>query len=213
MTLTAPPGLIPRKTPRQQRAKVTVDAILEATIQVLLRGGIAGLTTTNVAERAGVSVGTMYQYFPNKQALIYALNAQYLDLLAQRIETTCTTNQGAPVNDMIEALVNTYWTAKTERADVTRALYRSVVEMDNAALIHDFAARTSAATETMLRSASDVTFRDPAAINLTLVTVIFGAVRNAFERGLDATNGDALRVELIAMCQAYASARSTPDSS
>ena len=60
----------PRKTPVQRRSRVTVDAILEATIQVLLAEGLARLTTTRVSERAGVSVGTMYQYFPNKQALI-----------------------------------------------------------------------------------------------------------------------------------------------
>jgi hypothetical protein len=64
----APPdGLKPRKTPRQARAEATLDAIFEATIQVLLAVGERRLTTTRVAERAGVSVGTMYQYFPHKQ--------------------------------------------------------------------------------------------------------------------------------------------------
>ena len=51
---------------------MTVEAISEATIQVLLAVGLDRLTTTRVAERAGVSVGTLYQYYPNKQALLYA---------------------------------------------------------------------------------------------------------------------------------------------
>ena len=58
----------PRKTPIQARSTVTVEAIFEATIQVLLSRGADRLTTTRVAERAGVSVGTLYQYYPNKQS-------------------------------------------------------------------------------------------------------------------------------------------------
>jgi AcrR family transcriptional regulator len=61
-----------RKTPVQARAAVTVGAISEATIQVLLGDGVERLTTTRVAERAGVSVGTLYQYYPNKQAFLAA---------------------------------------------------------------------------------------------------------------------------------------------
>ena len=73
MTRTASPLLDPRKTPVQARSAVTVDAILSATIQVLLAEGQERLTTTRVAYRAGVSVGTLYQYFPNKQDLLRAV--------------------------------------------------------------------------------------------------------------------------------------------
>lgn len=65
-----------RKQPVQERSRATVEAVLEATLQVLLREGLAGLTTTRVAERAGVSVGTLYQYFPDKQSLVMALKVQ-----------------------------------------------------------------------------------------------------------------------------------------
>lgn len=201
-----PPALSPRKHPRQARARVTVEAIFEATIQLLLRNGPTALTTTQVAERAGVSVGTMYQYFPNKQALIHALNARYLDALAGRIEATCTAHCGAPAAQMIEAVIETYWRAKTERADVTRALYRSVAEMDNHALVEAFAARVDRATLAMLASAPDITLADPAGTNLTLVTVIFGTVRNAFERNLSPADTEALRGELKRMCRAYLAA-------
>ena len=63
----------PRKTPLQARSKVTVEAIFEATIQVLLSHGRDRLTTTRVAQRAGASVGTLYQYYPNKQSLLFAV--------------------------------------------------------------------------------------------------------------------------------------------
>jgi AcrR family transcriptional regulator len=61
----------PRKTPLPKRSALTVEAIAEATIQVLLALGSDRLATTRVPERAGVSVGTLYQYYPNKQALLY----------------------------------------------------------------------------------------------------------------------------------------------
>ena len=63
----------PRKKPIQGRSKATVEAILEGTIRVLLDEGFETLTTTRVAEVAGVGVGTLYQYFPAKESLLFAL--------------------------------------------------------------------------------------------------------------------------------------------
>lgn len=196
-------SLNPRKKPIQARAAVTLDAIFEATIQLLVAEGMHRLTTTRVAERAGVSVGTMYQYFPHKESLVYALNERYLEVLADKIETVCASQAQAPIGDMVEALVDTYWRAKTERADVTRALYRSVAEIDNEPLIAAFAHRVDAATTAMLASATDATFTDLAGVNLTLLTVIFGTVRNAFERNLSPSATQALQRQLVLMCRSY----------
>ena len=68
----------PRKTPLQARSTITVEAISEATIQVLLTNGADRLTTTRIAHRAGVSVGTLYQYYPNKQSLLFAVLENHL---------------------------------------------------------------------------------------------------------------------------------------
>lgn len=203
MESAAPPHLKARKTPHQARAAATLDAIFEATIQLLIADGPQRLTTTRVAERAGVSVGTMYQYFPHKQALLYALNARYLEILSAKVEATCRAHHGAPLDAMIVALIDTYWSAKTERADVTRALYRTAVELDNEALIEAFAARVDVATLGMFASASDWKVGDLASVNLTLVTVIFGTVRNAFERNLPSAAVEALRRQMVQMCLAY----------
>jgi AcrR family transcriptional regulator len=145
----------------------------------------------------------MYQYFPHKQALIYALNERYLDALADKIETICRMHYGAPVAEGVEALINAYWRAKTERPDLTRALYRSVADMDNRPLIDAFAARTDAATTAMLSSASDANFANLESTTRTLVTVIFGAVRNAFERGLNGRKAEDLSRQLVMMCILY----------
>lgn len=70
MTLSTPK---PRKSPSQRRSVDTVDAIIEAVVRILRRDGYAGLSTRRVAEVAGVSVGSLYQYFPNRQAIVAEL--------------------------------------------------------------------------------------------------------------------------------------------
>jgi len=62
-----------RKTPRQARSSAMVEAILEAAARVLAREGLARATTNRIAEVAGVSIGSLYQYFPNKMAIVQAL--------------------------------------------------------------------------------------------------------------------------------------------
>ncbi|NKI72529.1 TetR family transcriptional regulator [Collimonas pratensis] len=73
MTTRKRPSLKPRKIPLQSRAGQTVAAILEAAARILETKGIEGLNTNAVAQRAGVSIGSLYQYFPGKDALIVAL--------------------------------------------------------------------------------------------------------------------------------------------
>ncbi len=65
-----------RKHPRQARAKATVDCLLIAAQRILAKEGLGAFTTNRVAVVAGVSVGSLYQYFPNKQAIAAALLAQ-----------------------------------------------------------------------------------------------------------------------------------------
>ena len=68
----------PRKRPRQQRSQATWAAILDAATQLFQRLGYAGTTTNRVAELAGVSIGSLYQYFPDKDALLLALAERHI---------------------------------------------------------------------------------------------------------------------------------------
>ncbi len=66
-----------KKQPKQDRSRVTVEAIIEATTRILKREGRAALTTNRIAQVAGVSVGSLYQYFPNKEALLAEVKQRY----------------------------------------------------------------------------------------------------------------------------------------
>src|SRR5215469_17560163 len=137
------PPLTPRKSPRQGRSIATVDAIFEATIQVLLSDGLIRLNTTRVAHRAGVSVGTLYQYFPNKQALLFAVLERHIAMLAAAIEKTRDESPCATKEIIAEAVVKAYVRAKMAQAEISPALYRIAQELDARALM-DVATERSA---------------------------------------------------------------------
>ena len=69
--------LSPRKRPRQERSRATVEALLEAATDILIRDGYAKLTTNRIAERAGVNIASLYQYFPGKEAIVAELRRRH----------------------------------------------------------------------------------------------------------------------------------------
>src|SRR5438067_589446 len=80
------PRTNPRKQPTQARARATVDAILAATEKVLIKYGYEGASTNRVAQAAGVSIGSLYQYFPSKESLVVAVMERHGEHLAQTME-------------------------------------------------------------------------------------------------------------------------------
>jgi AcrR family transcriptional regulator len=81
------PATTPRKLPKQSRSRVTVEAILEATTHILVEEGYDKANTNRIAERAGISIGSLYQYFPNKEALMTALMEQHAQEMVELVET------------------------------------------------------------------------------------------------------------------------------
>ena len=96
----APPG--PRKRPVQPRARATVRAILDAAAHILERGGEAALNTNGIAERAGVSIGSLYQYFPGKDAILGELIREKAEGLADAVEAAADEDEpGAALQRML----------------------------------------------------------------------------------------------------------------
>ena len=205
-----PPGALlafePRKTPVQARSTVTVEAISEATIQVLLSLGPDRLTTTRVAERAGVSVGTLYQYYPNKSSLLFAVLELHMKRVTASVETACVTAHHMPLADMIKRMVEAFVNAKMERPDVSVALYRVSPDIGGPELIKRVTQRTRKAVGEMLQTAPDVKSPpDRFAIDMMLAAMA-GVMRSMLEAGPSPVTVRKSREQLVLLCQSYLSA-------
>lgn len=203
MRITPPEALKPRKTPRQARSAATVDAISKAAVQVLLAEGGHRLTTTRVAERAGVSVGTMYQYFPHKQALLYALVQQHMAEYVEAFEAACLQHRGQSVASMSEGIVNAFVDEKIRQPDVSRALYKIAAELDTDELRIGISKQLQDACSELLASATDITFDDLPDVSFTLLTAMNGTMRALFELGAQEGRVGMLRKQLLALCRGY----------
>jgi AcrR family transcriptional regulator len=96
----------PRKSPRQARAKATVDAIVEATTQLLLEQGYDKFTTARIAERTGVSIGSLCQYFPNKAALASAVIDRCRESFLLAFQSALADRRWATLAECIRAMVD-----------------------------------------------------------------------------------------------------------
>jgi len=193
----------PRKMPIQTRATVTVGAICEATIQVLLSHGGDRLTTTRVAERAGVSVGTLYQYYPNKRSLLFGVFEDHMDKVARAVEVACEDAHHKPMSEMIRRVVEAFVDVKMQRADISIALYKVAPDIGGPALVKQTGQRLRKAVESMLMTAPDLKLSpDRFAIDMML-SAMSGAMRSALEAGASPVMFRKVREHLVLLCQSY----------
>ncbi|MBB3957224.1 TetR family transcriptional regulator [Novosphingobium sediminicola] len=121
MSTPANPRLSARKQPRQQRSTEAVAAILQAAAQVLAAEGAARFTTARVAERAGISIGSLYQYFPNKAAILFRLQSdEWRDTRAVLTGLLADTTQ--PSSARLRAVVRAFVVSECEEAAMRQAL-------------------------------------------------------------------------------------------
>ena len=196
----------PRKTPIQARSTVTVESISEAAIQVLLSHGAERLTTTRVADRAGVSVGTLYQYYPNKQSLLFAVLENHFKNVVSRVEAACERACHKPLSEMTKEMVEAFVDAKMERADISVALYRVACDVGGPTLVKRVNQRTRKAVEAMLETAPDIKSPpDEFAVEIML-SAMGGVMRSLLEAGPSAATVRKAREQLVLFCQSYMAA-------
>lgn len=118
-----------RKSPRQSRSRATVEAILEATARILVEQGYEALTTNHVALRAGVSVGSLYQYFPNKQSLVRALLDRHLAEAVAMRPATLAPDAPTPLRERVGIAVRWYLAAHAADPALHRVLTERVAEI------------------------------------------------------------------------------------
>ncbi|MBB5344769.1 TetR/AcrR family transcriptional regulator [Tunturibacter empetritectus] len=195
--------LEPRKSPVQARSAASVDAILEATIQVLLSVGKERLTTTRVASRAGVSVGTLYQYFPNKSSLLQAALIRHLDEVAGAMRRVCREERGKGLKEMATALINAFLEAKMRDAKTSVALYSVSSDVDGAKIALRNGVETNKALVGMLITARDRLTKDPQIVASMLMSAMAGVSRRLLESGDPEKHFEGLRQELVFLVCAY----------
>jgi AcrR family transcriptional regulator len=195
--------LEPRKTPVQARSIASVKAILDATIQVLLKVGKERLTTTRVATRAGVSVGTLYQYFPNKSALLQAVLMRHLDEVTVAVELACKQQRGATLRQMAAALVTAFFEAKMRSAATSVALYSVSSDVDGAKIVREMGTRSNKAIFEMLASSPEPLARNCELAASVLQGAMAGVSRTPLESVAPEKRSEALRDELILFASAY----------
>jgi len=198
--------LEPRKSPVQARSAASVDAILEATIQVLLHVGKERLTTTRVASRAGVSVGTLYQYFPNKSALLQAALKRHLAAITDAVELVCQEQKDRTLQQMVTALVTAFLDAKMKDGKTSVALYSVSSDVDGARISQQMGVRSNKAIVAMLATAREPLTTDPEVVASVLQGAMAGISRRLLESSTPEAQLDSFRRELIILACAYVQA-------
>jgi len=128
-----------KRQPRQQRARDTVAVILRATAQILSRDGLAAVTTNRVAQRAGVSIGSLYQYFPDKAALVAEVRRRYDDAFRERMMALVADIGPLPLREAVGRCVQALIDVHAEDPGLHNAVSAGV-EASDRRLLHQLAA-------------------------------------------------------------------------
>jgi AcrR family transcriptional regulator len=123
-------AVAPRKSPRQARSQATCEAILDATARILVERGYAATNTNLVAERAGVSVGSLYQYFPNKDALIAALHERHSRQMNEMVEHALKRSEGLGFEEALQSIIGSLVDAHLLEAGLHRVLETQLAGLD-----------------------------------------------------------------------------------
>lgn len=181
----------------------SVDAILKATVQVLMRVGKEKLTTTLVAARAGVSVGTLYQYFPNKSALLRAALRLHVKEILVEVDNVCIAQRGQPVEQMAEALAVAFLAVKMRDPKKSRALYTVSSDVDGVKIAAGAEARVNKEIVGLLQTAPEVLTTDLQLMATVLQSTIAGVKRQLLESDMPEAQFEVMQRELILVVRGY----------
>ncbi len=191
-----------RKVPQQARSRATVDAIVEAGTQVLGRRGWAKFTTNEVAAVAGVSIGSFYQYFPDKLALVDAIRKRHFDDVLGVLRSAIGESAEASIETLVQGMLRIHGSNPT----LHRALLEEAPKMlPVRGAKQSFEARYLREYRTFV---SNQLGRDSGSIAMVAQVVssaIEGVVHHAATEGL--LDSPTLRRELAALVRAYLGAR------
>lgn len=181
------PAPVRRKLPQTERSADTVSIIVTGVERVLERHGPEGLTTNRVAEVAGVSIGTLYQYFSNKESLIAALQDRYFQHTVGLCRAVLASAHSVPMPILVERMAS----ALVEAYAAQRPIHRWLVELRSDAGFHarwrEEVDKLTAELAAFLEARDDLHVPNAEAAAFVLVHSIEGVTNSVAERnsGLD----------------------------
>ncbi len=164
----------PRKLPTQSRSKATVDAIIEAATHILREQGLQALSTNKVAEMAGVSIGSLYQYFPNKDAIMVALAIASHDRMQVQLFAALSAAASEPIDRALDLVLTQIAAWRASDPKLLSAIDNYIPTVTEQAEVVNFLDQSSTAVvETFLRARGDeIGVTDYAAAAFLLVHTI-----------------------------------------
>lgn len=202
-----PTPAAPRRTPRQERSQFTVDAIFEAVARIVATQGEAGLTTNRIAETAGVSVGSLYQYFPSKEAILAAMLDQHCDRVMLELDALLAQAraEGWTPEQQVRRYARHYLQAFGAGAPPGRALARLSWQLDyRASMLVAVRGSSERLALHLQRMAHDHRLPPPTPAQLFVLTRAFmGAVRAASLEQSPLLDSPEFEQALVELCLAY----------
>lgn len=194
-----------RKKPTQARAAATIDAIVEAASQILQREGEDAVTTGRIAERAGVSIGSLYQYFPNRDAILIALNARQREEIVAEVAKSLSEIEGKNgeeiVRRVIATLVATFRPRRSRRRLVALASALRAERGDETGVLLD---RIGDLIMAMSRKFPRAPVRPLTRVSAYVLTrAVMGAIRSAVVENSRVLDDPEFEEELARLANAY----------
>jgi AcrR family transcriptional regulator len=203
------PDLRPRRSPSQGRAQHTVAAIFEATGLLAAERGGEALTTNLIAERAGVSIGTLYQYFPTKEAIVEAMAKQERARVMRQLDELLgrTGEPGWPPQAVVREFVHVYVSAFASADPGRRALFRLAWRADHLGSVVQSLREAAERIALHLQRVGHPSLRPPTPAQAFVLTrALMGTVRAAVLEDSPVLGSSEFEAELARMCWALLAA-------
>ncbi|MGH7281000.1 MAG: TetR/AcrR family transcriptional regulator [Polyangiaceae bacterium] len=150
--MTRAAAVRPRKLPTQARAQDTVEAILAAAKRVLVLDGYEKTTTNRVADVAGVSIGSLYQYFPSKAALVSELIRRHMAKMLEVLSSTAASGETRTIEEASRTVIRAVFAAHRVNPKLHRVLIEQMPKLDTIENIDSFETQTQSLVENFLMS-------------------------------------------------------------
>jgi AcrR family transcriptional regulator len=198
------PRTTPRKKPRQERSQATVEAILDATARVLCTTGYDRASTNRIALAAGVSVGSLYQYFPSKEALVAALAARHMAIMTALVRGKLAEVAMAPMPVAVRTIIMAMFEAHAVDPRLHKVLIEEVPRIGRLENLQRVERETEALVAALLESRKDELRRtNVETMAMLLVTVVEAATHAAVLAELEPARSRAVADELTDLVLRY----------